>query len=345
MKLDSYKNVIDYLNKKKRPKHLLLGNGFSMSYDKDIFSYNALSDFISNSEDELLEKLFSIINTSNFELIMSQLDIFYKLAVELVEDQKLAENILTARDSLKGKLVDAISGLHPEHVFKIPEEKGKNCAFFLKEYLDKEGHIFTTNYDLLLYWVLMRNQSNLKNIIDGFGREYIEKDEFENNFEPEFGDLEWGPNQHEQKVHYVHGALHIFDAGVSIIKEIFDGDYLLDNVKKRIDNKEYPVFVTAGDGNQKLEHILHNQYLDYCYKRLSSISGSLVTFGFHFGKHDHHIIEAINRANKQDMDNRLWSLYIGVYSKKDLDHIQAIKSEFNCKVNLFDAKTVNIWTA
>jgi len=43
------------------------------------------------------------------------------------------------------------------------------------------------------------------------------------------------------------------------------------------------------------------------------------------------------------MKNRLWSIYIGVYSKKDLDHINAIKSQFKCKVNLFDAKTVNIW--
>ena len=34
-----YTGVIKYLNKSKRRKHLLLGNGFSMSYDKSIFSY------------------------------------------------------------------------------------------------------------------------------------------------------------------------------------------------------------------------------------------------------------------------------------------------------------------
>jgi hypothetical protein len=44
--VQNYYEVIKYLNKSKRQKHLLLGNGFSMSYDKDIFSYNALSDFI-----------------------------------------------------------------------------------------------------------------------------------------------------------------------------------------------------------------------------------------------------------------------------------------------------------
>mgnify|MGYP004001898403 FL=1 len=343
MKIDNYQNVISYLNKNKREKHLLLGNGFSMSYDKKIFSYNAFSDFIKETDDQLLRQLCGIINTCNFELIMSQLDVFYKLAVEFVADKGLADKITTATKSLKEKLVDAISELHPEQVFKIPAEQSRNCALFLKEYLDSDGHIFTANYDLLLYWVLMSNQEQFNKIVDGFGREYIEKDEYTEDYEPEFGDLEWGPNQEEQQVHYIHGALHLFDTGVSIIKETYDGEYLLKNIKDRIENKEYPVFVTAGDGQQKLAHILHNQYLDYCYKQLSSISGSLVTFGFNFGKYDHHIIDAINKANKQDMKEKLWSIYIGVYSEEGKKHIESIIPMFKCKVNLFDAKTVNVW--
>ena len=343
MKLEKYKDIILYLKKQKRPKHLLLGNGFSMSYDKDIFSYNALSNFINNTEDELLKKLFGIINTSNFELIMNQLDIFYKLSIEFIVDKKLADKVVKARDSLKESLVDAISELHPEQVFKIPSEKSQKCASFLKEYLDKDGHIFTTNYDLLLYWVLMRNQDHLDNCVDGFGKEYIEKEEYDPDFEPEFGDLEWGPNKEEQRVHYVHGALHLFDTGVSIEKEIYDGDYLLTNIKERIEKKEYPVFVTAGDGKQKLEHILHNQYLDYCYKTLSTISGSLIILGFGFGEYDSHIIDAINKAAKQDFEDKLWSVYIGVYSEDDLKHVESIRSKFKCKVKLFDSKTASIW--
>ena len=248
-----------------------------MSYDRKIFSYNALSDFVAKAKNKLLQKLFSIINTTNFEIVMSQLDTFQRLASEFAEDKKLAKMILKARDSLKQNLIDAISELHPAHVFKIPKKSGRMCAAFLKEYLDGDGHVFSTNYDLLLYWILMSNQEQISNIVDGFGREYIESDE--KDAEPEFGDLEWGPNQSDQHVHYVHGALHIFDTGVSITKEIYNENYLLTNIKKRIDKKEYPVFVTAGDGKQKLEHILHNQYLDYCYKKLSTIVGSLVVFG------------------------------------------------------------------
>jgi hypothetical protein len=344
MSLLTYQEVIDHLSKANRTKHLLLGNGFSMSYDRKIFSYNALSDFVAETKNKLLQKLFSIINTANFEIVMSQLDTFQKLASEFAEDKKLTKMISKARDSLKQNLIDAISELHPAHVFKIPEKSSRMCAAFLKEYLDGDGHVFSTNYDLLLYWILMSNQAQISNIVDGFGRERIDNEDEEDS-SPEYGDLEWGPNQSDQHVHYVHGALHIFDTGVSISKEIYkDNNYLLTNIKKRIDKKEYPVFVTAGDGMQKLEHIFHNPYLEYCYKKLSTITGSLVVFGFGFGKHDEHIIEAINKAAKQKKTNRLWSLYIGVYTDKDEKYVKSIASKFKCKaVHLFDSKTVNVW--
>jgi hypothetical protein len=342
MPLKSYQEVVDHLKKEKRTKHLLLGNGFSRSYDDKIFSYNALSHFVSNSRNKLLIKLFGIINTTNFEIVMGQLDTFQRLASDFANDKKLAERIDAARDSLKQNLIDAISKLHPEHVYKIPEKAHRACAAFLKEFLDNNGHVFSTNYDLLLYWVLMRNQDQINNIVDGFGKEYI-GDEDDESQEPELGDLEWGPNREDQHVHYIHGALHIFDTGVTITKEIFDANYLLSNIKKRIDRKEYPVFVTAGGGKEKLAHILHNQYLDYCYKKLTTITGSLVVFGFGFGKYDEHIIKAINKAAKQSKSNRLWSVYIGVFTDDDEKYIKSIKSKFKCKVNLFDSKTVNLW--
>ena len=36
----SYEELLNYINQdKKNKKHLLLGNGFSIAYNKDIFSY------------------------------------------------------------------------------------------------------------------------------------------------------------------------------------------------------------------------------------------------------------------------------------------------------------------
>jgi len=105
--------------------------------------------------------------------------------------------------------------------------------------------------------------------------------------------------------------------------------------------------VTAGTSKQKLEHIMHNRYLTDCYDHLCNIEGSLIVFGFGFGAYDEHIIDAINEASRhkkdKDFKEKLWSVYIGVNSERGQKHIEKIKSKFKCKVNIFDAKTAQVW--
>jgi len=345
-KLSTYQEVIEYLEKKKRDKHLLLGNGFSMAYDKDIFSYNSLSNFIEKIDNKLLQKLFNIINTKNFELIMQQLDNFCALAKEFSKDNELEGKIKKANKDLKKSFIEAIKELHPEHVYTIPEQKSKTCAAFLNTFLQENGNIFTTNYDTLLYWVLMRNNKIINVPIDGFGRDVEDTGEYIPEEDLEFTELRWGKHRGKQNIHYLHGALPLFDTGIDIVKEEYNFENnLINNIKQRIESKDYPVFVTAGNGNEKLTHIKHNQYLSFCYDKLCSIEGSLITFGFNFGEYDEHIIEAINIAAKQGkkIDPKLWSIYIGIYSDADLKHIESIQNKFKCKVNLYDAKTALIW--
>lgn len=68
--LETYEDVLNYLESRRREKHLLMGNGFSMAYDYEIFSYNALYDFIDKVQDPTLSRLFEVINTKNFEQVM-----------------------------------------------------------------------------------------------------------------------------------------------------------------------------------------------------------------------------------------------------------------------------------
>lgn len=346
-KLLTYQQVIDSLHKKGRRKHLLFGNGFSMSYDRNIFSYNALSNFIETTGDPLIKNLFEKLNTKNFELIMQQLNNFCEVAEIFSDDKTLVPKIKAASEKLKNSLIDAVKELHPEHVFKIPEDKSIYCVNFLQEYLSNEGLVFSTNYDLLLYWVLMRN--GVQNATDGFGRDLETELDDEHYVEPddlEYSELRWGKYKDEQTIHYLHGTLPIFDTGVNIVKVEYDTEhYLLQNVKDRIDKKEYPIFVTAGNGKEKLTHIMHNKYLSFCYEQLCEIQGSLVTFGFNFGEYDTHIIDAINIAAKmgKKIPNKLWSVYIGVYSDEDLNHIREIEKKFKCKVTPYNARTLNVW--
>lgn len=342
--LPDYQSVLKKLNGRPQPKHLLMGNGFSMAYDPNIFSYNALYNFIDELKDPVLTKLFEVINTKNFELVMQQLDNFIEIAEAFDTDKELIYKLKRANEILRNSLIDAISKLHPEHVFEVSEEKSKSCFNFLNEFLNKEGKVFTTNYDLLLYWVLMRNESKLVN--DGFGKELLNPKETSRGEDQEWSELYWGKNKDKQSIFYVHGTLPIFDTGIEIEKEIYkDRNYLLKNIKKRLDNKDYPIFVTAGNGNEKLEHIMHNRYLTFCYEQLSKITGSLITFGFNFGDYDEHIIKALNKAAKYGAQSgeKLFSVYIGVYSEDGLEHIKRIEDKFDPKVNVYNARTANIW--
>lgn len=341
----SFSEVMAGLAKKKRQASLLIGNGFSMAYDKEIFSYNALYDFLISQDDPLLTKLFGVIKTKNFELVMKQLGTTLALLDAFGSEPGLKAQLNEAQYKLKTNLLESIKSLHPEHVFKMADEKSAACASFLSSFLDSGGQVFSTNYDLLLYWVMMRN--NLGNHVDGFGRDILNPDDLKTGAEAEYSELYWGPNRDEQNVHYLHGALHLFDGGATVVKEQYTPDaYLLQNISDRLSNGEYPIFVTAGDGEEKLEHIRHNQYLTHCYDRLSELSGSLVTFGFNFGEYDEHIIEAINKAHAaRSYEDKLWSVYIGVYSDADKAHIESISHKFQCKVHTFDAKTANVWGA
>jgi hypothetical protein len=291
-----------------------------------------------------LNTILGVIETKNFEVIMQQLDNFSALISAFGGDATLKEKVDAASSKLKNSLLDAVKALHPEYVFKVPEEQSVACSNFLNTFLGTGGHIFSTNYDLLLYWILLRN--NIVDHVDGFGRELENPDEVAKGEDQQWSELIWGKHKDKQNVFYVHGALPFFDTGVEIVKEEYDGaNYLLENISERMEAGEYPVFVTAGNGREKLSHIMHNHYLSWCYDNLCSIEGSLVTFGFNFGPYDEHIIEAINRAAKEgrNIHPKLLSVYIGVYSDDNKRHIEHIQGKFKCKVRMFDAKTVDVW--
>ena len=344
MRYATFDEVMTSLEKKKRQVHLLLGNGFSMVYDPMIFSYNALYDFISSQKDEVLIKILSAMKTKNFELMMAQLEVVSSLLKSLGADAKLQKQVEDAHSKLKTSLLDAIKSLHPEHVFKIADEKSQACAKFLDRFLRTGGQVYTTNYDLLLYWVLMRQE--VPNAIDGFGRELLNPVEAAGGGEPGWWGLGWGKKRENQNIFYLHGSLPLFDTGTQVIKEQYDGGgYLLENISTRLEDGEYPIFVTAGNGDDKLSQIRHNPYLSDCYDHMSELDGSVVTFGFGFGEYDGHIIEALNKATKfgTRLPPKLWSVYIGTYSDLDADYIDSIQHKFHAKVHTFDAKTVKLW--
>lgn len=346
---NSYEEVLAYLHNEKRVVNLLLGNGFSMAYNPAIFSYNALAGKISSDEDSTLKTLFDTIKTSNFEDVMQSLDILLKLANAFGADGKFIQSIKDAYSKLQVRLINTIEKIHPEHVFKLTSNEIELCGNFLVPFLSKSksGKVFSTNYDLLLYWVLMRYEDLSKSMThsDGFGKERIDEGgQYTTAIDRVYSDeLIWGGNSETQNIFYLHGALHLFDNRTQIIKERYDGTYIMDKIHQRLIKNQYPIFVTAGTGDEKLNHIMHNGYLADAYNHLKSISGSLITVGFGFGEYDKHIIQAIKAAASQSLDDCLRSVYVGVFNDGDREHIQKIANEFGCKVNTFDSSKMKIW--
>jgi len=95
--LKTYQQITSELKAKQRQIHLLLGNGFSMAYNPEIFSYNALHNFISSQDNLKIKSLFDIVKTKNFELVMQQLDNFIDLARVFGCDKNLESDILTMK--------------------------------------------------------------------------------------------------------------------------------------------------------------------------------------------------------------------------------------------------------
>ncbi|MBR6060999.1 MAG: DUF4917 family protein, partial [Spirochaetales bacterium] len=279
-----------------------------------------------------LDNIIEILSDKNIEQMMNELDLFCQIIDVFDNESQLKNKIKTLKDNLKNNLIKAIKEEHPDSIYCVDDRQIVFCKQFLSEYLDN-GKVFSTNYDLLLYWVLMKDNGICK---DGFGRECED--------DGTYSDLKYGLNRKQQQIFYLHGALHLFECNSDIIKQectkcTLDKNTLIKNITNRMNIGAYPIFVSAGNYKDKMKQIRHNYYLSSCYDALSEITGALITYGFSFNVCDEHIISAINKAKQHGLSD----IYIGVYSETDRFYIESIKDKFKCKVHLFNSKTINIW--
>ena len=71
-----------------------------------------------------------------FEIFKEQ-EVFTVLVDDFLyigSDGKLIDALISANELLQQSLIDAVSSLHPEHVFEISEKESKTCFNFLQEY-------------------------------------------------------------------------------------------------------------------------------------------------------------------------------------------------------------------
>lgn len=329
----SFKKALEKTNSQCRT--LLIGNGFSQSVSKR-FRYVDLLELTNTKEKFKLPvdllNVFNDLETVDFEKVIAYLEVsevvlssYSKNNDTNVVCSQLEQKIKTDKEFLKKAFIHAINYIHHNLAQRIIDDTYSKIGDFLYNF----DRIFTLNYDLLLYWVLMRKM------------EKVGRDNFK--FDDGFTRYGWGINNsclNHQNVFYLHGALHLFSKTnlYKIISEEFDN--ITDKITEHIMNDKYPLTIMEGKHDNKKKRILKNSYLNHCYKKIKETEGSLFILGTSLNVHaDHHIYTQIKHSNFD-------SIYFGIHDKDNNDLIERIKclGWYNSKkINFFNSRSAVNW--
>ena len=141
-------------------------------------------------------------------------------------------------------MIAIVKKVHPDHFYKINISE-KAIEQIIKE-LSKYKKIFTTNYDLILYWIIMKNQDNSDdNFLDFFWNKYNDSRccfDVNNTKILKF-------NEGKPRIYYLHGALHLFFDGLKEFKAICNHSDSLMGVLNR--ETHPPLFISEGSSQEK----------------------------------------------------------------------------------------------
>ncbi len=335
----TFKQAMDEAQKYNK-RHALLGNGFSISCRPHIFVYEKLFEKADFSKLSPSAKLaFEALKTQDFEKVIKVLrDVNAVLSAYSGVKTSLIEQLKKDANGLREVLVQAISSSHPECPGEITDEEYTSCRTFLSSF----NNVYTLNYDLLLYWAVMHNDDGEKiKSDDGFRKP-------EDEFDSEYVVWEAGTSR-SQNIWYLHGALHVFDAGSEIQKYtwINTGQRLIEQIRDALERDYFPLFVSEGTSNEKLERIMHNEYLAKGKRSFSSIQGALFIHGHSLAENDEHFLKAIEKGNIEH-------LYIGLYGDENNESNKIIKTRAERMINnraqskplqvsFYDSQSAQVW--
>lgn len=324
-----------------KSKHVFLGNGFSRACRNDIFAYDALFKRADFTRLPLAQQAFTALGTTDFEVVMLAL----RRAAVLVTvyaptHPDLAKLFREQADALREVLAAAIAQNHPEYPAEIAPERYTACRQFLNHF----NSVYTLNYDLLLYWSIMQGEAEQDLALgdDGFRT-------------PDDGTatyVTWDVEKTDrQDVHYLHGALHLFDAGNELKKYTWvnTGIRLIDQIREALAKNFFPLIVSEGTSAEKMTRIQHSNYLGRSYRSFAKIGGTLYIYGFAMGANDEHWLRLI-QANRS-----LKKLFVGLYGDPaDAANQHVVQRTFALRearsagrfalsVGFFNASTAKVW--
>lgn len=342
--------LVDSSQYKKR--NLLLGNGFSIACKPNIFRYDALYEQANFSRTPEIETIFNLLSTYDFEVVIRALENSALILPAYFDNNEVIEKLKKHADLIKELLINTIAGNHPSFPSEVPDREFWACRQFLENFLSPEndGRVYTVNYDLLLYWALMHEDNPSSNPVG-----IITNDGFGEDLDAEDADyVVWkSESNSSQKIFYLHGALHLFDAGTELKKYTWNrcGEPLISQVRSAISKNMYPLFVSEGTSEQKLEKIRHHAYLQHAFKSFSTIvdmaNQSLFIHGHSLADNDQHLLKKIGRGKTP-------CIYISLFGNPDepwnrsivnnANKIAAMRSSrYPLSLCFYDAQSIKVW--
>lgn len=349
-------------------RHLLLGNGFSIALFPNIFTYRSLLDRVDFRDAPHLRLIFDELNTVDFERVIRCLMESSRLLRAYDVDEDVRSALVQDADWLKERLVQAIASGHPSRPSEISEGQYLSCRRFLANFIgqsrvqarDLRGQLYTLNYDLLVYWTLLHD-AVLQNTGEGlFDFEYVQTEPLRHDDgfrappdDPLAEYVSWdGEAAHEQCVHFMHGALHLFDAGFRLDKLCWErtGRPLVDQVRQALDEGRFPLFVAEGDTAEKLAKVRHHGYLHRSLRSFRQICQSrsdvVFVFGHSLDDNDAHVLRHIGSG-------KLPRVYVGYFGDPlaeanerlfaAADRWARTRERYPLEVNVFSVDEVNPW--
>jgi hypothetical protein len=315
---------------------ILIGNGFSINLCSRL-NYRKLYEIFCQHSSKELQEIFEKLETSNFELVIDALHngqiINHVLNLPTADIKKFIED-------LKNGLITSIQDTHPtwrETNFPII----RSLAAELAQFKD----IYTTNYDIFLYRIILAKNELVKlGYLGGSGYEDIFYDDISAT-ELGFGQLF---DSNENKIYYLHGSLFFFNNRQQTYKlrKIDGAVEFIKLIKKEIDNNNFPVFVAEGNYQDKLNAINNNYYLSYCLntlkKKRSDKNNKLTTYGFSFSNPDMHIANMINISGIKNMA-------VSIYPNRSIEELEKEMSRINTifgniSIDFYDSRSLFSFT-
>ena len=307
---------------------IFLGNGFSININPALNYRSLFERFLTymGPEDQIIFKKF---NSTNFEGIQNKLS--DALEVNTIFGHK-NEEIEKTLQQLKTGLLSSIKDLHPNYSLTDPR-----TVFNLSQSLDWFEDIYTTNYDIFLYHVILTTMDRHK-------RDRTTK-RFQDFFRADGANLRFTDQAINgyRNIYYLHGALFLYKEEEMTIKirRASKTEELLDLIRLRIRLGDFPIFVSEGRASSKEETISRNKYLSFCRNAFKDSKDRLVIYGFSFSDSDNHLISDLNYyKRKLAIGLHLSGLNDGKILQK-VRHIEKKLYKYPSReIRYFDSKTL-----